>query len=76
MDGLEEHQGSHLPQEQEYGAASSRMFMARILPLSLRSVYSVLPRTDWLVLLLLPRTDWLVLFQTSLLHYGRANSLF
>ena len=29
MDISEEHQGSHLPQEQEYGAASARMFMAR-----------------------------------------------
>ena len=28
----------HLPQEQELGAAFARMFMARILPLSLRSV--------------------------------------
>ena len=29
MDGLEEHQGFNLPQEQEYGAASAWMFMAR-----------------------------------------------
>ena len=29
MDVSGEHQGSHLPQEQENGAASARMFMAR-----------------------------------------------
>ena len=29
MDVLGENQGSHLPQEQEYGAASARMVMAR-----------------------------------------------
>ena len=38
MDVLGEHQGSHLPQEQENGAASARMFMARKSAPQLRSV--------------------------------------
>ena len=70
MDGSE---GIYLPQEQDIVQPPPGCSWP---PLSLRSVYSVLPRTDWLVLLFLPHTDWLVLFQTSLFHCGMANSLF
>ena len=58
MDVSGEHQGSHLPQEQEYGAASARIFMAR----------KSAPQFEVSFCSLLPRTDWLVLFQISLLQ--------
>ena len=58
MDVSEEHQGSKLPQEQDYGAASARMFMAR----------NSAPQFEVSFCLLLPCTDWLVLFQISLLQ--------
>ena len=77
MDGSEEHQGSHLPQEQEYGAASARMFMARNsapqLEVSFVQYYHTQTGSFCLVL---PCSDWLVLFQISLLQYGSVNSLF
>ena len=59
MDVSEEHQGSHLPQEQENGAASARMFMAR----------KSAPQFEVSFCSLLPRTDWLILFQIILLQY-------
>ena len=69
MAGLEEHRGSHLPQEQEYGAASARMFMARNsapqLEVSFVQYYYAQTGSFCLVL---PHTDWLVLFQISLLQ--------
>ena len=59
MDVSGEHQGSHLPQEQEGGATSARMFIAR----------KSAPQFEVSFCSLLPRTDWLVLFQIILLQY-------
>ena len=59
MDVSGEHQGSHLPQEQENGAASVRMFMAR----------KSAPQFEVSFCSLLPCTDWLILFQIILLQY-------
>ena len=59
IDILGEHQGSLLPQEQENGAASARMFMAR----------KPAPQFEVSFCSLLPRRDWLVLFQIILLQY-------
>ena len=61
MDVSGEHQGSHLPQEQEYGAASTRMFMAR----------KSAPQFEVSFCSLLLHTNWLVLFQISLLQNER-----
>ena len=55
MDVSGEHQGSHLPQEQEGGATSARMFIAR----------KSAPQLEVSFCLLLPRTDWLILFSTT-----------
>ena len=49
----------HLPQEQEGGATSARMFIAR----------KSAPQLEVNFCSLLPRTDWLVLFQIILLQY-------
>ena len=61
IDGSEEHQRSHLPQEKEYGVASAGIFMARISA----------PQFEVSFCSLLPCTDWLVLFQISLLQNER-----
>ena len=71
MDGSEEHQGSHLPQEQEYGAASARMFMARNSAPQLEVSF-----VQYYHAQTLPRTDWLILFQISRLQNESVNSLF
>ena len=67
----------HLPQEQELGAAFARMFMTRILPLSLRSVLSqyYYAQTGSFCLVL-SHADWLALFQINLLQNECVNSLF
>ena len=77
MDGTEEYQGSHLPQEQEYNAASVRMFIARnSAPQLVVSFVQYYHAQTGSFCLVLPHTDWLVLFQISLLQYGGVNSLF
>ena len=77
MDGSEEHQGSHLPQEQEFGAAFARMFMARNsapqFEVSFVQYYHTHTGSFCLVL---PHTDWLILFQISLFQNESVNSLF
>ena len=77
MDGSEEHRGSHLPQEQEYGAASARMFMAKnsAPQLEVSFVQYYYAQTS-LFCLVLSHADWLVLFQIYLLQNGSVNSLF